>query len=242
MPAPDFPRIEPLGEAALLVRFADRLDEAANRAGLAFRAALEVDTVAGAGETAASLGSVLVAVEGDAEAVEDTLRRRLAARDWRAAPLPPRRLWEIPCAYGGDHGPQLEETARLAGTTPEAAVAELSAARVRVLALGFAPGMPYCGILPTRWDVPRQTGLTPKVPEGALVLAVRQFVLFGTSAPTGWRQVGLTRFGCFRPDQARPIALRPGDEVRFPAVSPAELEDRAGESPEFGGATWREIA
>ena len=127
---------------------------------------------------------------------------------------PPRRLWSIPCSYGGDDGPQLAEAASLAGLSEAEAIAALSAARVRVLALGFAPGMPYLGILPAEWDLPRQTGLTPKVPEGALVVAVRQFVLFGTEAPTGWRQVGRTLFGCFEPGARPPdraLARRRGD-------------------------------
>ncbi len=223
-----YPRIEPLGEAALLVRFSPALDDAANRACVAFRAALEDDLPNGVVETASSLGSVLVRHEGAAAAaVEAALRDRLGARDWAAAPRPPRRLWSIPCSYGGDDGPQLAEAARLAGLSEAEAIAALSQARVRVLALGFAPGMPYLGILPEVWDLPRQTGLTPKVPEGALVVAVRQLVLFGTEAPTGWRQVGRTLFGCFEPGRARPIALSPGDEVRFPAVTPQELRARA---------------
>jgi allophanate hydrolase subunit 1 len=126
----------------------------------------------------------------------------------------------------------------MAGLSEAEAVAALSTARVRVLALGFAPGMPYLGILPPEWDLPRQSGLTPKVPEGALVLALRQFVLFGTEAPTGWRQVGRTAFGCFRPGRARPVALSPGDVVVFPPVSPAELAAlRDADRTEHGGAT-----
>lgn len=235
-----FPRIEPLGEAALLVRFAPRLDDAANRACVAFRAALEADPVAGVIETASSLGSVLVRHDGTD--VSGALADRLRARDWAGVPPPPRRLWSIPCSYGGDDGPQLAEAATMAGMTEAEAIAALGAARVRVLALGFAPGMPYLGILPEAWDLPRQTGLTPKVPEGALVVAVRQFVLFGTEAPTGWRQVGRTLFGCFEPGRARPIALSPGDEVTFAPVSPAELRDRAGaDADRHGGATWEAL-
>ncbi|SFJ55333.1 5-oxoprolinase subunit B family protein [Jannaschia pohangensis] len=235
-----FPRIEPLGEAALLVRFAPRLDDAANRACVAFRAGLQAALPEGVTETASSLGSVLVRHDpGAADAVKSALDDLLAARDWSAVDPPERRLWQIPCSYGGDDGPQLAEAAAMAGLSVDAAIAALSSARVRVLALGFAPGMPYLGILPEAWDLPRQTGLTPKVPEGALVVAVRQFVLFGTEAPTGWRQVGRTLFGCFEPSRTRPIALSPGDEVTFPSVSPGELRDRAAEdSDRLGGATW----
>ncbi|MGB3409383.1 MAG: carboxyltransferase domain-containing protein, partial [Jannaschia sp.] len=68
-----FPRIEPLGADGLLVRFADRLDDAANRACVAFRAALEEESLPGVTETASSLGSVLVRVSGTATDVERAL-------------------------------------------------------------------------------------------------------------------------------------------------------------------------
>ena len=241
-PRPDRPRIAPLGEAALLVRFAEMLDPRANRAAQAFHAALSDDPVPGQRECAPGLGSVVVRLDPDAaevEAAEAELSRRLAVRDWSAAPRPSARAWVVPCAFGGAEGPQLEEAAEMAGLSPSDAVAALCAAPVRVLALGFAPGMPYCGLLPDAWDLPRQTGLTPRVPEGALVTAVRQLIVFGTEAPTGWRQVGLTRFGCFRPARARPIALRAGDSVRFRAVSRDELDAGAAQDAEgLGGATW----
>lgn len=232
-----FPRIEPLGEAALLVRFADVLDDAANRACTAFRAALEADPIDGVIETAPSLGSVIVRLAEAGAGVEGQLALRLGTRDWASVSPPARTLWRVPCVYGGDTGPQLAEAAAMAGLSEADAVAALSGARVRVLALGFAPGMPYMGILPTVWDLPRQTGLTPKVPEGALVIAVRQLIIFGTEAPTGWRHIGMTGFGCFRPDRASPIALSPGDEVCFPSVSTQELADRVGaDTADHGGA------
>ncbi len=237
------PRIEPLGEAAFLVRFAERLDDAANRACVAFRADLEADPLPGIVETASSLGSVLVRHDGQQpDALRAALARRLD-RDWSQAAPVAHRLWSIPCSYGGADGPQLAEAAEMAGLSQAQAIEVLSNARVRVLALGFAPGMPYLGILPDNWDLPRQTGLTPKVPEGALVLAVRQFVLFGTEAPTGWRHVGRTLFGCFEPTRPEPIALSPGDEVCFPPVTPEALrEGAARDAARLGGARLEAIA
>lgn len=234
-----YPRIEPLGERALLVQFAPVLHEAANRACLAFRAALEEARLPGVVETASSLGSVLVRLDGAEGPVRRTLDTLLGDRDWADAPLPPARRWRIPCSFGGADGPQLAEAAGMADMGEAEAVEALTANPVRVLALGFAPGMPYLGILPEAWDLPRQSGLTPKVPEGALVVAVRQFVLFGTEAPTGWRQVGRTAFGCFEPSRPRPIALAPGDEVRFVPVAPDALRAAAAsDSERHGGATW----
>lgn len=228
------PVIRPLGEAALLVEFAPRLTEAANRAALAFRAAVEAAGWAGVTETASTLKSVVVAFDPldlPHDALTCRLQALLAEQDWTAAPLPAgRRLWRLPAVFGGRHGPALEEAADLAGLTPDAAVAEVVSARLRVLALGFAPGQPYLGLLPPHWDLPRRTELTPRLPAGAVVVAVRQITLFTAPTPTGWRQIGQAAVRLFDPDAARPVLLAPGDEVAFDPVPPEVFEglDPAG--------------
>ena len=230
------PAILPLGLTGWLVRFADRLEDGANRAALAFRAAVEAEGWPGVAETALSLGAVQVVGtdETDPEALRDRLAQLLAGRDWQAAPLPPgRRLWTLPVAFGGETGPDLAEAAALAGRDPDAAVAELCAATLRVLTLGFAPGMPYLGTLPPHWDLPRQGRLTDRVPAGTLAVAVRQLVLFPAALPTGWRQVGQTAFRPFRPEAPEPFPLRPGDEIRLVPV-PADRLAAFADDPDGG--------
>ncbi|WP_424970725.1 5-oxoprolinase subunit B family protein [Dinoroseobacter sp. S76] len=237
-----WPQIRPVGVTGLLVSFGDSLTDRANRAALAFRASLEAERWAEVAETSSTLASCFVRfdpVTTDPEALEARLAGLLGARDWYgAAPPEGRKLWRIPCVFGGARAPQLAEAAERAGLSLPDAIAQLSTTRVRVLTLGFAPGQPYLGTLPEAWDLPRQTGLTPKVPEGALVLAIRQFVLFATSAPTGWRHVGQTAFRGYRPEAEAPFALRPGDEVTFPAVDEATYLDQCEADPSgLGGAT-----
>lgn len=226
-PAP--PRIVEMGLDGLLVSFAEGLDERANRAAVAFRAAVEAEGWEGVRETASTLTSTFVTFDPERVAVAD-LRARLEdllrARDWGAADLPAgRRRWTIPACFEGDHAPQLGDVAEAAGLSPEMAVAEICARPLRALALGFAPGQAYLGTLPAHWDIGRQTELTPRVPEGAVVTAVRQVIVFATTTPTGWRQIGQTRFRAFRPgDPERPIPLAPGDEVQLRAVGLSEFE------------------
>ena len=221
-----WPVVREAGFDGLLVSFADRLGESANRAALAFRAAVEAAGIDGVSETSTSLVSAYVRFDPlchDHEAMRADLEALLAERDWYAARLPEgRRLWRIPTVYGGD---QLAEVARAAGISAGEAVAQLSKAQVRVQTIGFMPGMPYLGELPEAWDIPRQTELTAEVPKGGLCVAIRQLVLFPVATPTGWRQVGQTSFELFRPEREEPFVLRAGDEAIFEAVD--ELGDAA---------------
>ncbi|WP_438990334.1 5-oxoprolinase subunit B family protein [Lentibacter sp.] len=236
------PHIAAIGTEGYLVRFADRLDDAANRALVGFAAALEAEDIVGVVEVSTALASVFVRFDvtriARADLVEK-LQALLDSRDWTAErDNANARLWRVPTLYGGAAGPQLGEVAKLVGVTEEAAVRELSAARVRVLAIGFAPGQPYLGMLPERWDVPRQTALSPRVPQGALVLAVRQFNLFANETPTGWRHIATTHLKLFQPDAPQPFVLRPGDELLFPAVS--EHDWALLETDPMGGAQLEE--
>jgi KipI family sensor histidine kinase inhibitor len=242
--APGWPRIRSVGVDGMLVSFGDRLSEPANRAALALRGALDRAGWDGVEETSTSPVSTYLRFDPlwtDHGAMRAALATLLAERDWYAAPLPGgRRLWRIPTVYGTDLAPQLEAAAQAAGMTPEAAVASLSRTRVRVQTIGFAPGQPYLGELDAAWDIPRQKELTPRVPEAALTVAIRQLVLFSVSTPTGWRHVGQTGFRLFRPDSDTPFVLRPGDEALFDAVTPERLDALRRDGPN-GGATAESI-
>jgi len=214
-----WPRITTLGVDGFLVSFGEQLSEPANRAALAFRNALEHENWDGVEETTTSLVSTYLRFDpvwrSHAELCS-ALQALVKQQDWFAAKLPGgRRLWHVPTVFGTPLAPQFEEAAAMAGMTGDAAIASISQTRLRVQTIGFAPGQPYLGALPDAWDIPRQTGLTGKVPAGALTVAIRQLVLFSVTAPTGWRHIGQTGLRLFRPDAEQPFVLRAGDEVLF---------------------------
>lgn len=239
-----FPIIRHAGFDGFLVSFGDRLSEAGNRAALAFRGALETAGIGGLKETSTSLVSAYLRfdpLEVAHEDMREQLESLLASRDWQAAPLPAgRRLWRVPAVFGGAAGPQLEEAADLAGLSVEEAIAEIASTPVRVQTIGFAPGMPYLGALPERWNIPRQTQLTAEVPAAGVCIAIRQLVLFPGKTPTGWRHIAQTKLRLFRPETDTPFLLRPGDEVLFQPVAQDNL-DAMADDPD-GGATAEPLA
>ncbi|KAF0674560.1 5-oxoprolinase subunit B family protein [Profundibacterium mesophilum] len=244
----DVPQIAALGIDGLLVRFRAGESMEANRAALALRAALEADPITGVQETSGALASVYLRFDPAMdvrEAILSALRERLAAADWARAPLPQgRRLWHVPASFEGGDAPDLGAIADAAGIAPEEAVAQICAAPVRALALGFAPGQAYFGMLPARWDIPRRAALVPAVPRGAIVLAVRQLIVFAATAPTGWHQIGRSAFQPFRPSRGdETFAFRAGDELRLHPVGGAELREIEADDPGgMGGARAEPIA
>jgi inhibitor of KinA len=237
------PRILRMGHAGVLVQFSDRLDDAANRRALAFGARLAAAPPEGVEEVAPSLGGVYLRLDplrADHGAIE--ARLRVLIDDEAASTAATARRWTVPAVFGGANGPDLDAVAAAVGMGADEAVADLIARPLRVMAIGFAPGLPYMGILPERWEIPRKAGLTPKVPAGGVVVAVRQAIIFPADTPTGWWHVGQTGFRGFRPGAAEPFLLRPGDEVSFRPVPAEELRALMAGDPEGGGASFETLA
>jgi KipI family sensor histidine kinase inhibitor len=232
------PELRPLGIDGILVRFARTLSEKANAQALSFRDQVQDAQIKGVTEVASSLTSVRVGFNPavtDRAAITKAINAVVA--DHQTPDTSPKRLWTIPAAFGPDHAPQLAEAAALAGITPAQAIADIEAQTVRVIAIGFAPGQPYLGMLPDHWDIARQSALTESLPRGALITAVRQLIIWSADAPTGWRHIGQTAFRVYLPETATPFAFTPGDAVQFRAVSDTEFRDIRANTDTNGGAS-----
>ena len=240
----DYPRISSVGLSGVAVTFADAMDQRANLAAIALRAAIDSENWPEVSETSSTLVSTFIAVdlvETSYEDIHNRLKNLLKSRNWlEAAPPKGRKLWTLPMCFGGKRAPQLQDAATAAGLSLKNAKTSLANSRTRVITVGYAPGQPYLGPLPEAWNIPRQSELTPQVPAGALVVAIRQFVLFTAAMPTGWRHVGQTAFRTFDPNRETPIVFTPGDEVRFAEITSQELADLE-QSDSMGGATWEQI-
>lgn len=238
-PTSQWPMIATAGYDGMVVSFGDTLSEPANRAALAFRAAVDAAGWSAVQETSTSLVSTYLRFDpmGRAHAdMQADLARLAETRDWFAAELPQgRKLWRVPTVFGGDHAPQLCAAAAAAGMDVDQAIASIAASRVRVQTIGFAPGMPYLGELPAAWNIPRQTALG-QVPACGLCVAIRQLVLFPKDTPTGWQHIGQTAFRLFRPEDPQPFMLRPGDETIFEPVSSEKLA-RMADDPNGGAVS-----
>lgn len=226
-------QIYPLGTDGYVLRVSDVLTSAANATALALADA--ASTLSGVIEVAPSLTSVLLRfdpLQTERNAFVSMLEdftRSFDVQSHRAA-----RRWTIPVCFDERAAPQLAEVSSLTGKSESELIAGLCDTKLNVLALGFAPGQPYIGILPEAWDIPRQTALTEAVPAGAITVAVRQIVLFANRSATGWRQIGQCAFRPFDLEREPQVALMAGDEIRFARIGRGEFEAVQGDP--LGGA------
>ncbi len=235
----------PLGQDGILVRFGDGYTANPLKA-LRFGDVVRQEKLLGVVDVATSLTSVLIRFAPQnvsrsvlLESLKSFLNDRILEPTLQESP----RIWTIPTSFGDDAGPQLQEAAEIAGLTPHGAIAEITGQDLSVLAIGFAPGQPYIGHLPENWNMPRQSELTAQVPAGALVVALRQLVLFANPSPTGWRWIGTCAFAPFQADRSEPFALRANDRIRFVPVDHDTIKTlKANQSDGLGGAVCKVLA
>lgn len=213
------PTLVPLGDAAILVRFATTLTDEANRAAIACAARLAREPIVGVEEIVPNLVSVLVRYDPlrvSSADVQGELRLRLFGLENAGFAQDLDR--KIAVRFGGEEGPDLEEVAGLLGLTADALIAAHNRSALRVLATGFAPGFVYCGFHSNELVVPRRAVVRPLVPAGSVLFAAGQTAIAATDIPTGWHVIGRTEFRNFDPMLERPTALSAGERLTFEAV------------------------
>lgn len=149
------------------------------------------------------LGALERAIDDEARIVE------------RVDALPPKAIVEIPAAYGGEYGPDLQSVADARGLTPDEVIAVHSAATYRVYMLGFVPGFTYMARVDPRIVMPRHRVPRDRVAAGSIGIAGEQTGVYPADTPGGWQIIARTTMKMF--DRARTPAslLAPGDLVRF---------------------------
>lgn len=207
------PLLVPLGDAALLIRYADSLSDAANRAAIAAARHLQAEEPKGAIEIVPGLVSVLVRYDPrvtDFTALSGEVRLALDRPDGAIPAVA--HSHRLPIRFDGE---DLPEVASLLGLTVAAFVARHSKSPLRVLATGFAPGFVYCGLHAEDMNVPRRREVRAVVPAGTVLFAARQTAIAATPIRTGWNVIGTTLYRNFAPAADPPTLLRPGDEIGF---------------------------
>ena len=127
---------------------------------------------------------------------------------------------EIPCYYGEDVAWDLSAIAQQCELMQDEVVRQHSNTLFRVYAIGFSPGFPYLGYLPTSLHLPRKSNPRPRIPAGSVAIAENQSAVYPQATPGGWHIIGRTPVKMFRPEleDRNKCTLTTGDVVRFVAI------------------------
>jgi inhibitor of KinA len=200
--------LQALGDQALLASFATESDA------LRWAAAVRQMAEAWLVDVVQAYRSVAVYFDLDQTTFAEVTRR---LDDLARAGLPDvsteTRLHEIPCCY--ELQLDLPRVAEATGLTEEEVIRQHTATEYTIYAIGFCPGFPYLGYLPSSLcGVPRLSSPRLLVEAGSVGLTGRQTGIYTEARPGGWNIIGRTplELVCVRDGY---FPLRTGDRVRF---------------------------
>ncbi|KUJ86986.1 MAG: allophanate hydrolase subunit 1 [Halomonas sp. 54_146] len=139
-------------------------------------------------------------------------------------------LHEIPVWYDESVGPELPVVAKRAGVSVGELIQQHCNHDYCVFALGFAPGYGFMGLVDEAIATPRLKTPRRKVAAGSVGIADRQTAIYPLLSPGGWNILGRTHVPLFEYAKRGDPLFRPGDKVRFKAISRAEFEANGGDT------------
>ncbi|MBI5652805.1 MAG: 5-oxoprolinase subunit PxpB [Chloroflexi bacterium] len=214
------PRLIPAGDSAILIEWADEIDDAINDRVHACAQLLHDLARPDIRDLIPAYSSLLVCYD-PARVAFDEMRAFLETVLQSAPTMNARasRAIEIPTRYGGEFGPDLAFIAQHAGISEDDVIRLHTRVEYRVYLIGFAPGFAYLGSVPEQIAAPRLDTPRPRVPAGSVGIAGRQTGIYPSETPGGWRIIGRTSLTMFDPQRDPPTLLQPGDRVRFVSVT-----------------------
>jgi len=137
------------------------------------------------------------------------------------------RLHEIPCCY--ELHLDLARVAEATGLAEEEVIRLHLASEYTVYAIGFCPGFPYLGYLPTPLcGVPRLESPRLRVEAGSVGLTGRQTGIYTEVRPGGWNIIGRTPLELVHVADGY-FPLRTGDRVRFVRIDETTFRQLHGQ-------------
>lgn len=148
--------IKVAGDSSLVVKFGNEIDEKINQKVRAFRLAAEKRSIKGIIEYIPTYCTVYV-IYDPLVIGTDALIKELenVAKEANEVELPASNIVEVPVAYGGEYGPDLENVASAHNLTPKEIIERHCAKDYLVYMLGFTPGFSFCGALGDDVATPR---------------------------------------------------------------------------------------
>lgn len=133
-------------------------------------------------------------------------------------------LMTIPVCYNPKFALDMGELVKASGVSTEVIIALHTAPIYTLYFMGFLPGFPYLGGLPTELYLPRKTSPRIIVEKGSVAIGGSQTGIYPANSPGGWNIIGKTPLDIFDIQRLEPSIFKDVSKVRFRAISLSEFE------------------
>ncbi len=134
------------------------------------------------------------------------------------------KTWKIPACYNEDFALDIKIIQKLHQITKEEVINLHSSVHYYTYYIGFMPGFPYLGDVPSQLITPRLPTPRVKIPARSIGIAKNHTCIYPKVSPGGWNIIGQIPFDIFDLQSSYPSLFLPGDEVKFYSVSLSEFQ------------------
>ena len=218
-----------VGDTAISLQFGDRIDQRLNLDVLRCKAAVDRARLSGVVETVPSYRALTIHYDPIRTTREELISRIRPLLDHDLDVDLGGWSWRIPVCYDRDFAPDLDHVAGYAGMSADRVVGMHTSIQHYVYMIGFAPGQPHMGDLPSELTLPRRKSPRPVVERGSIVIAIGLSIIYPFANPSGWHIIGRTPIPVFDLAKDPPNLLRPGDVVRFTSITRRAFDELQAE-------------
>ena len=214
------PRIYNIHDQAITIEFATAISDATNMQVIAMQHAIESNPIKGFVEAVPAYGSMTVYFNDQVSTA--TVRGwlcDLSAQVSNTLLATKGKQISIPVCYDPSLGIDLPWVAAHLSLSMESIIELHTSIAYRVYMIGFIPGFPYMGTLPTALEVPRKLTPSMKIPAGSVAIAGKQTGIYPAEVPGGWQVIGRTPLKMFDPSTTPCSFLNAGDIVQFKPIT-----------------------
>src|SRR5690554_3442750 len=151
------------GDTALVVQFGDVIDRALSDRVLRLGRRIRALGIVGITDLVPTFRSLLVNYDPLVVGGEELQGKLEGLLESSEAEGQEARQWTIPVCYEGEYGPDVDEVAQAGGLSSAQVVEQHADTLFHVYMLGFVPGYPYMGDLPSSLVLPRRSNPRTRV-------------------------------------------------------------------------------
>ena len=147
------------------------------------------------------------------DVAKTALKRRIKTVEPKPKLKP--NIIEIPVAYGGDYGPDIQDLQKTSELSKKALIDLHCEKPYDVCMMGFIPGFAFLSEAPKALHHPRHATPRALVPAGSIGIAGWQTGIYGLESPGGWQIIGRTPLKLFDKFREDPFLVKAGDKIQF---------------------------
>lgn len=217
-------KIQPFGDAALLLTFGDVIEVLINSRIVAYTKVLKESNLIGVIGIIPAYTTITVQYDALKTSYSE-LKEKLESLVVSNSLDHKTKIVKIPVCYDAAFSKDIDEVIDYSGLTKEKIIELHTSKNYLVYMLGFTPGFFYLGGMDTRLYCPRKEKPRLKIEAGSVGIAGSQTGVYSMDSPGGWQVIGKTPLSIFDKNKKENYFLvNQGDVVQFYEVSLNEFK------------------